>query len=88
MENTSTMSNLGILLAHLGNVSQAQDLLTRCHALRKSVLGENHNLTISAAKNLERVMGARRDDVFVDTSFERKCDSEATRSPLREFMNL
>ena len=70
------MNNLAILLAHLGDIPRAQDLLTRCVALRQSALGHKHSLTIASAKNLERVMTRSHDQITVY--------DKDTWSPLRE----
>ena len=74
------MNNLAILLAHLGDIPRAQDLLPRCVALRQSALGHKHSLTIASAKNLERVMTrSRAASAEAITVYDKD-----TRSPLRE----
>lgn len=50
-----TMNNLGVLSAHLGNLPQAQQLLSRAHAIRSREYGKGHHLTICARQNLDYV---------------------------------
>jgi hypothetical protein len=58
LENSVTMNNLAVLKAHLGDLPRAQELLQRTHALRLEGYGPEHELTIAAARNLERVQMA------------------------------
>lgn len=59
-EAAVSMNNLGVLCTHLGRLDKAQRLLEQAVATRVLFYGDDHQLTISARRNLEYVKNRKR----------------------------
>ena len=59
-EAAVSMNNLGVLCTHLGRLEKAQRLLEQAVSTRVLFYGDDHQLTISARRNLEFVKNRKR----------------------------
>jgi len=59
-EAAVSMNNLGVLCTHLGHLEKAQRLLEQAVSTRTLFYGDDHQLTISANRNLEFVKNRKR----------------------------
>lgn len=59
-EAAVSMNNLGVLCTHLGRLEKAQRLLEHAVTTRVLFYGDDHQLTISAKRNLEFVKNRKR----------------------------